>query len=114
VGKKDEVDIPFEKASFNLASNLLTAAKSPYMYSYLAQASHKGRDFSAGMLSADFSNKARASIISLSLSLCKRDKEGVLTCIIIDRQQKLEMLNHIIHFIWELFSSQIKDLDGDR
>jgi hypothetical protein len=60
------VDIPFENTSLNLASSLLTAAKSPYMYSYLAQASHNGRDFSAGILSADFSNNARASIVNIS------------------------------------------------
>jgi hypothetical protein len=81
VKRNGGLDIPFEKTSLNLASNLLTAAKSPYMYSYLAHASHKGRDFSAGMLSADFSNNARASIISfLSSSRAKQSRRWTYLC----------------------------------
>jgi len=37
-----------------------------------------------------------------------------LTGIIIDREQELEMPDHIIHLVWELLSTQIENLDSHR
>lgn len=54
--------LPAGKTSANLASSLCTPLKSPNMYSYRAQASHRGRAFSAGIFAAERSNKARASM----------------------------------------------------
>jgi hypothetical protein len=65
---RKEVDVPLGKASANLASSFETAAKSPYMYSYRAQASHSGLAFSAGIFSAERSNNARASTASAYVS----------------------------------------------
>lgn len=54
--------VPAGKVSENLDSNFWTAPRSAYMYSYLAQVSHNGRDFSAGIFRVDRSNNARASV----------------------------------------------------
>ena len=53
---------PPGKASANRASSLCTPLMSPNMYSYRAQVSHNDRPFSAGILAADRSNSARASV----------------------------------------------------